>query len=90
MKKLKSILTNAKLSLEEGRSVLRSDRQGSYVPKEKPNSKRWKNELERCYMPYTSECYDWDYLVTIFMNEYRMNKYDAVDLVAIIRQEVYG
>lgn len=69
---------------------LRSDMRGSYVHKEKPNSKRWKNELDRCYMPYTSQCYDWGYLVTIFMNEYRMNKYDAKDLVETIKREIYG
>lgn len=75
---------------EESFRPMRTDMRGSYINKERPNSKKWKAELDRCYMPYTSECYDWDYLVTIFMNEYRMTKYDAVDLVAIIRQEVYG
>lgn len=57
---------------------------------EKPNCKAWKEELECCHAPYTPECYNWEYLLTILVVEKNMNKYDAISLIEDIRQEIYG
>lgn len=51
---------------------------------------KYKNVLDRCHKPYDVICYDWDLVAQILMREYHINKYDAVDIVNILRQEIYG
>ena len=51
---------------------------------------KYKDVLDRCHKPYDATCYDWDLVAQILMLEYHINKYDAVDIVNILRQEIYG